>query len=39
VCARDTLSRIMEAADRFVAGAKQHDDMTLSVLRVLPEVS
>jgi sigma-B regulation protein RsbU (phosphoserine phosphatase) len=34
--ARDTLQRIMEAADRFVSGAEQHDDMTLSVLRVLP---
>lgn len=30
----DTISRIMQAADSFVAGAKQHDDMTLVVLRV-----
>ena len=32
---RETIGRIMEAADRFAAGARQHDDMTLSVLRVL----
>jgi sigma-B regulation protein RsbU (phosphoserine phosphatase) len=38
--ARETMTRIMVAADRFAAGARQHDDMTLSVLRVLPsEVS
>jgi phosphoserine phosphatase RsbU/P len=29
----ETISRIMQAADSFVAGAKQHDDMTLVVLR------
>jgi sigma-B regulation protein RsbU (phosphoserine phosphatase) len=28
-----TIIRIMQAADAFVAGAKQHDDMTLVVLR------
>jgi len=28
-----TITRIMQAADTFVAGAKQHDDMTLVVLR------
>jgi len=27
----------MKAADTFVAGAKQHDDMTLVVLRVRAE--
>ena len=27
------ITRIMQAADSFVAGAKQHDDMTLVVLR------
>jgi sigma-B regulation protein RsbU (phosphoserine phosphatase) len=29
----ETITRIMQAADEFVAGAKQHDDMTLVVLR------
>lgn len=33
--ARELLGRIFEEADRFVAGAKQHDDMTVVVLRVL----
>ncbi len=32
--AADTIARIMEAADRFAAGAPQHDDMTLVVMRV-----
>jgi sigma-B regulation protein RsbU (phosphoserine phosphatase) len=30
----EIIARIMEAADGFVAGAKQHDDMTLVVLSV-----
>jgi len=29
----ETITRIMQAADTFVAGAKQHDDMTLVVLQ------
>ena len=33
--ARDVIARIMEAADRFAAGAKQHDDMTITVVRVV----
>jgi phosphoserine phosphatase RsbU/P len=33
----EMIARIMHAADAFVAGAKQHDDMTLVVLRVQPE--
>lgn len=33
----ETISRIMQAADTFVAGAKQHDDMTLVALRAKPE--
>ena len=32
--AAETIARIMEAADRFAAGAPQHDDMTLVVMRV-----
>ena len=32
----EIITRIMQAADRFVAGAKQHDDMTLVVLRAQP---
>ena len=31
----ETVTRIMEAADGFAAGAPQHDDMTLAVARVL----
>jgi len=31
--AQEVLERILAAADAFVAGAKQHDDMTLVVLR------
>jgi len=30
--APDIITRVMQAADEFVAGAKQHDDMTLVVL-------
>jgi sigma-B regulation protein RsbU (phosphoserine phosphatase) len=33
--AAEMMRRILSAADTFVAGAKQHDDMTLVVLRVL----
>ncbi len=29
----EMITRIMQTADKFVAGAKQHDDMTLVVLR------
>jgi serine phosphatase RsbU (regulator of sigma subunit) len=32
--AADTLARIVKAADEFAAGAPQHDDMTLIVVRV-----
>lgn len=35
----EMISRVMQAADTFVAGAKQHDDMTLLVLRVRSEVA
>jgi phosphoserine phosphatase RsbU/P len=35
--AEDTIVRIMQAADTFAAGAPQHDDMTLVVLRVKPD--
>ena len=31
--ASETITRILEAADQFAAGAPQHDDMTLIVLR------
>jgi sigma-B regulation protein RsbU (phosphoserine phosphatase) len=33
--AQEVLNRIFRDADTFVAGAKQHDDMTLVVLRVV----
>jgi sigma-B regulation protein RsbU (phosphoserine phosphatase) len=33
--ASDMLSRLVDGADRFAAGAKQHDDMTLLIMRVL----
>jgi phosphoserine phosphatase RsbU/P len=33
--AAGTVEQILQAADEFARGAKQHDDMTLVVLRVL----
>jgi sigma-B regulation protein RsbU (phosphoserine phosphatase) len=33
----EIIARVMQTADTFVAGAKQHDDMTLVVLRSQPE--
>jgi hypothetical protein len=33
--AADTIAFIVEAADRFANGAKQHDDMTLMVVRIV----
>jgi len=33
--ASDTLSLLMQTTDGFVAGAKQHDDMTMLVVRVI----
>jgi serine phosphatase RsbU (regulator of sigma subunit) len=33
--AAETIQSILHAADQFVAGARQYDDMTLVVLRVL----
>jgi serine phosphatase RsbU (regulator of sigma subunit) len=33
--AAELLQRLLLAADAFAAGAPQHDDMTLVVLRVL----
>jgi sigma-B regulation protein RsbU (phosphoserine phosphatase) len=33
--ARELLHHVFTAADAFVAGAKQHDDMTLVVLRAV----
>jgi phosphoserine phosphatase RsbU/P len=35
--ALEVMNRILVAAEAFAAGAPQHDDMTLVVLRVLPE--
>jgi phosphoserine phosphatase RsbU/P len=37
LAAQDILRRVFTAADQFVAGAKQHDDMTLVVMRVVSE--
>jgi phosphoserine phosphatase RsbU/P len=34
LCAKKTLERVMQAADEFVQGARQHDDMTLLVMKV-----
>lgn len=34
--AKQMLRDVMDAVDAFVAGAPQHDDMTLVVLRTLP---
>ena len=35
--ASEMIARIMQAADAFVSGAKQHDDMTLVVIHARPE--
>jgi len=35
--ASGVLQRIFQDADAFVAGAKQHDDMTLVVLHAVPD--
>jgi sigma-B regulation protein RsbU (phosphoserine phosphatase) len=35
--AQEIMNRVFTAADTFVAGAKQHDDMTLVVMRVREE--
>jgi sigma-B regulation protein RsbU (phosphoserine phosphatase) len=35
--AQEIMRRVFTAADAFVSGAKQHDDMTLVVLRVVNE--
>ncbi len=37
--ASEMITHIMRAADAFVAGAKQHDDMTLVVIHARPENS
>jgi sigma-B regulation protein RsbU (phosphoserine phosphatase) len=37
MAAAELLQCVLKAADAFVAGAKQHDDMTLVVLRVLQQ--
>jgi phosphoserine phosphatase RsbU/P len=34
-CAAEIVNRVMAGAEDFAAGAPQHDDMTLVVLRVL----
>jgi len=34
--AKDSISKIMQAADAFASGAPQSDDMTLVILRALP---
>ncbi len=36
LCAAETIEQLMRAADDFAAGAQQHDDMTLVILRVHP---
>ena len=35
LCASDTIKRLVSEADAFAAGARQHDDMTLVVVRVI----
>jgi sigma-B regulation protein RsbU (phosphoserine phosphatase) len=37
LAAKEVLDRIFQDCDRFVAGAKQHDDMTLIVLRIVSQ--
>jgi phosphoserine phosphatase RsbU/P len=38
-CPRQLIAHIMRAADQFAAGAEQHDDMTLVVLRIQTQPS
>ncbi len=33
--ANEMMTEVIASADRFVAGAKQHDDMTIIVVRIL----
>ncbi|PYS47485.1 MAG: hypothetical protein DMF68_15870, partial [Acidobacteria bacterium] len=35
MCAAEIIKRLVSAADEFAAGAKQHDDMTLVVVRIV----
>ena len=35
LAARELIDRIMKSADEFVAGAPQHDDMTVVVVRLV----
>ncbi|MDQ3817958.1 MAG: serine/threonine-protein phosphatase, partial [Acidobacteriota bacterium] len=35
LCAAEIIKRLISAADQFAAGAKQHDDMTLVVVRIV----
>jgi sigma-B regulation protein RsbU (phosphoserine phosphatase) len=35
--ASEVMTRILTASEAFAAGASQYDDMTLVVLRILPE--
>jgi serine phosphatase RsbU (regulator of sigma subunit) len=35
LAAQEIMQRVFTSADDFVAGARQHDDMTLVVLRVV----
>jgi sigma-B regulation protein RsbU (phosphoserine phosphatase) len=35
LCANEIITRLVNAADEFAAGAKQHDDMTLVVVRIV----
>jgi sigma-B regulation protein RsbU (phosphoserine phosphatase) len=39
LCPSEMITRIMEGADAFAAGAPQHDDMTLVVAQVLTDCS
>jgi len=34
--ATDLVTRLIEAADAFAAGAPQHDDMTLLIMKLRP---
>ena len=35
LCAAEIINRLVSAADEFAAGAKQHDDMTLVIVRIV----
>jgi len=34
-CSEEILNHIVECADKFANGAKQHDDMTMIIIKII----